>query len=111
MRSYVRMYDTYVHQCFYCQNIEVGKKIEKRLSTKPTRLARNELVLYIKAIVSRVSVCVSVCLSVCLCVCVSVCHDKWTLEIGVAIFNLDKPIKYLQFTCTYVRFFFFFNES
>ena len=75
MRSYVRMYDTYVHQCFYCQNIEVGKKIEKRLSTKPTTgLARNELVLYIKAIVSRVSVCLSVC--------VSVCHDKWTLERG-----------------------------
>ena len=45
MRSYVRMYDTYVHQCFYCQNIEVGKKIEKRLSTSKTRLAsHNELV-------------------------------------------------------------------
>ena len=46
------------------------------------------------------------------CVCVSVCHDKWTLEIGVAIFNLDKPItsKYLQCTCTYGRFFIFFNE-
>ena len=108
MRSYVRMYvwmiPMYIN-CFYCQNIEVGKKIEKRLNTKPTRLARNELVLYIKAIVSRVSVC----LSVCLCVCVSVCHDKWTLEIGVAIFNLDKPIKYFQCTSTYVRFFIFFN--
>ena len=102
MRSYVRMYDTYVHQCFYCQNIEVGKKIEKRLSTSKTKLAsHNELaILYIKAIVSRVSVC--------LCVCVSVCHDKSTLEIGVHIFNLDKPIKYLQCTCTYVRFFIFF---
>ena len=42
------------------------KKIEKRLNTKPTRLARNELVLYIKAIVSRVSVCLSVCLCVCM---------------------------------------------